>query len=96
MDDAAGGERVPALVDAALVDGEEGDEPGGLEGEDGGDGHGAREAERLQAGQNLKGMAALLFCYPSLLSNPICHFVRNIPLTMVSTWRSFSLSDQCS
>ena len=55
MDDAAGGECVPALFDAALVDGEEGDEPRRLEGEDGGDGHGAREAERLQAGQDLTG-----------------------------------------
>ena len=75
VDDAAGGECVPALVDAALVDGEEGDEPGRLEGEDGGDGHGAREAERLQAWQNLEGtelqlLLLLLCCSVTQVSSP--------------------------
>ena len=53
MDD-AGHEGVAGGVDAPLVEREPGDEPRGLQAEDGGDGHGAREAERLQAGQDLE------------------------------------------
>ena len=54
MDDAAGREGAAAGVDAPLVEGEPRHEPRGLQAEDGGDGHGAREAERLQAGQDLE------------------------------------------
>ena len=39
----------------ALVDGHPGDEPRCLENEDGGDGDGARNAKRLQSGQDLQG-----------------------------------------
>ena len=53
MDD-AGREGVAAGVDAPLVEGEPGHEPRGLQAEDGGDGHGAREAEGLKAGQDLE------------------------------------------
>ena len=53
MDD-AGRKGVAAGVDAPLVEGEPGHEPRGLQAEDGGDGHGAREAEGLKAGQDLE------------------------------------------
>ena len=53
MDD-AGHEGVAAGVNAPLVKGEPRHEPRGLQAEDGGDGHGAREAEGLKAGQDLE------------------------------------------
>ena len=50
----AGDEAVAEGLYAHLVEGEEGDEPGGLQDEDGGDADGAADAEHLQAGQDLK------------------------------------------
>ena len=47
-------ESVPAVVDSPLVDGHPGHEPRGLQDEDGGDGYGARDAERVDGGENLE------------------------------------------
>ena len=57
-------EAVAAVVDAPLVDGHPGDEPRGLQDEDGGDGDGAGDAERVNGRQNLK--VAKLFNYSEM------------------------------
>ena len=54
MHEAAGEEAVAQGLDAHLVEGEEGHEPGGLQDEDGGDADGAADAEHFQAGQDLQ------------------------------------------
>ena len=47
-------DSVAPVVDAPLVDGHPGDEPRGLQNEDGGDGDGAGDAEGVNGGKNLK------------------------------------------